>query len=360
MTDKDFRKLSREDLLKLMLTQGREVSRQKAQIADLEEVGKQTSENLERMKRMLEEKDQMLDWMKERLSERDERLEKLTTQLDNQDALLQVLQEGAADSGDAAKMPDTRAMELQAENDALRERLAQMSGLIAQQNATIEKQEEELRQLQERVTSDTGERSAVSLENLDLLIEEFNEKNRLLKSQLEEKEAQLDAVCRKEAEHESFVAQLREQVKELQAGSAAAVEGIRLEDLEAFKQELRGQLEELRAGSAAAAEGIRLEDLEAFKRELRGQLEELRAGSAAAAEGIRLEDLEAFKQELRGQLDGLRDGLSESSGAADPALKEQLREKEQRIDALNAKLEQRDNEIRDLWGKIWSLVAPKN
>ena len=93
MTDRDLRKLSREDLLKLMLAQSKEVTRQKAVITELEKTDAQNQESLERLKEKLNEKDASIEHLKERLNEKDAQLDKLKGRLDEKDILLQKQQE---------------------------------------------------------------------------------------------------------------------------------------------------------------------------------------------------------------------------------------------------------------------------
>ncbi len=79
MTDKELRRLSREDLLRLLLAQSREVNRQKS---ELESVGAERDELRE-----------ALEQMKAKLDEKDEMLEKLNTELDEKEAELSFLRE---------------------------------------------------------------------------------------------------------------------------------------------------------------------------------------------------------------------------------------------------------------------------
>ena len=59
------------------------------------------------------------------------------------------------------------------------------------------------------------------------------------------------------------------------------------------------------------------------------------------------------------QIKEIKEGLA-AGGSSDFGIQERLREKEQQVRELSAKVDQRDQEIRDLWSKIWTLVAPKN
>ena len=58
-------------------------------------------------------------------------------------------------------------------------------------------------------------------------------------------------------------------------------------------------------------------------------------------------------------MERLRASIPFGGTSVDPAAQDRLQEKDRQIQALNNKLEQRDDEIRELWSRIWILVSPK-
>ena len=77
MTDKDLHKLSREDLLKLMLAQSKELTRQKTIVSEMTTTAEENTASIDRLKAKLDEKDETIERLKGRLNEKDALLEKL-------------------------------------------------------------------------------------------------------------------------------------------------------------------------------------------------------------------------------------------------------------------------------------------
>ena len=59
MTDKELHKLGRREMLQLMLAQGREAEKAKQELADTQEKLRQLEESYERLKRRLDDKDEI-------------------------------------------------------------------------------------------------------------------------------------------------------------------------------------------------------------------------------------------------------------------------------------------------------------
>ena len=327
MTDKDLHKLSREDLLKLMLTQSKEVTRQKAMVSELTETREQNTATIDRLKNKLDEKDETIERLKERLNENDALLEKLKKRLDEKDKLLEEKQEELDRNRPDAPKFDEHVISLQRENADLRQQNGELNGKVGELKARLAQREEELQRCKERLEKSAVVQSDADLGDLDLLMDDFNAKNRKLLDQLDAKEAQLEALCRQAAEREGLEETLSRQLTELK--------------------------EEFAQSAPVSA------DTQAFARELRDQLAELKAGLAQSGAGTGTADMDAFRAELRDQMASLRASLAYSGGTADPAAADRLQEKDKTIQALNVKLEERDNEIRELWSRIWTLVSPK-
>ncbi len=91
MTEKELHKLRRQDLLQMLVAQGREVTRRKVAAEELENSLRLSEESNERLKHRLDEKDETIEKLKHRLDEKDETMEKLKKRLDEKDALIRKL-----------------------------------------------------------------------------------------------------------------------------------------------------------------------------------------------------------------------------------------------------------------------------
>lgn len=77
MTEKELYKLRKQDLLKLLLTQGQEAAKQQERINILTVSLEETEGTVRRLKEKLNEKDELIEKLKERLDEKDERINKM-------------------------------------------------------------------------------------------------------------------------------------------------------------------------------------------------------------------------------------------------------------------------------------------
>ncbi len=88
MTEKELHRLSRGDLLRLLLAQSKDAASLKDEIAAIGEERDWARERIEKMSAELAEKDELLARLKEELEEKDAQLEKLTNRADEKaDAL---------------------------------------------------------------------------------------------------------------------------------------------------------------------------------------------------------------------------------------------------------------------------------
>lgn len=69
MTDKELHKLSRRDILQLMLTQGKDAEEWKRQLEERDEELRVMTENYERLRKRLDQKDEQIRGLKETLEE---------------------------------------------------------------------------------------------------------------------------------------------------------------------------------------------------------------------------------------------------------------------------------------------------
>ncbi len=81
MTDKELRKLRRQDLLQLLLAQSREVARLQEELEHMNIELKTRQETDERLKRRLDDKDAQLERLKRRLDDKDARLEEMSVEI---------------------------------------------------------------------------------------------------------------------------------------------------------------------------------------------------------------------------------------------------------------------------------------
>ena len=82
MTEKELHRLSRQDLLQLLLAQSKEVSRQRTAIEELKNNAEKDHELIDRLKAKLDEKDASLETLKHRLDEKDETIAHLKDEKD--------------------------------------------------------------------------------------------------------------------------------------------------------------------------------------------------------------------------------------------------------------------------------------
>ena len=101
MTDKELRRLRRQDLLQLLVEQSKEAARLQTESDEKSEELARLNESCERLKGKLDEKDTQLERLKEKLNEKDVLLEKLKEKLNEKDALLEKLK-GRLDVKDAS------------------------------------------------------------------------------------------------------------------------------------------------------------------------------------------------------------------------------------------------------------------
>lgn len=92
MTDKDLRKLRRQDLLELLVEQSREAARLQSERDDKQTELSQILESYERLKKKLNEKDVQIEKLKGRLDEKDALLNKLKKRLDEKDEMIENLE----------------------------------------------------------------------------------------------------------------------------------------------------------------------------------------------------------------------------------------------------------------------------
>ena len=91
MTAKELHKLSRQDLLQLLLAQSREVARQKENIEELKGLLKKERELSARLKEKLNEKDDDITRLAEKLNDKDENIGRLKDKLNGKDEIFERL-----------------------------------------------------------------------------------------------------------------------------------------------------------------------------------------------------------------------------------------------------------------------------
>ena len=101
MTEKELHRLSRQDLLQLLLAQSKEVSRQRAAIEELKSNAEKDHELIDRLKGKLDDKHASLETLKHRLDEKDETMNKLKADAEDMSGTMEFLR-SRLDEKDAA------------------------------------------------------------------------------------------------------------------------------------------------------------------------------------------------------------------------------------------------------------------
>jgi chromosome segregation ATPase len=91
MTDKELHKLRRQDLLQLMLEQGKETLALQMEFNEINAEYIQVKAGYDRLKEKLDEKDAVIEKLKKRLDEKDAVIEKLKKRLNEKDAAIEEL-----------------------------------------------------------------------------------------------------------------------------------------------------------------------------------------------------------------------------------------------------------------------------
>ncbi len=91
MTDKELRRLRRQDLLQMLVAQTKEAARLDAELREKKEEIDGLQESLERLKGKLDEKDEMIGKLKEERTGSRESQDRLKEKLDAKDAMMERL-----------------------------------------------------------------------------------------------------------------------------------------------------------------------------------------------------------------------------------------------------------------------------
>lgn len=102
MTEKELHKLRKQDLLQLLLTQGREAAELQEQILRLSASLGEAESTTERLKAKLNEKDELIEKLKGRLDEKDVRINKMREVMKSWKANREIEIEEAGNLADAA------------------------------------------------------------------------------------------------------------------------------------------------------------------------------------------------------------------------------------------------------------------
>ncbi len=89
MTEKEFHKLKRQDILRLLLAQVKEAEELRSRLSETEGRLIVAEEGYERLKGRLDDKDTQINRLKERLDSKDAQINKLKGRLDNKDEQIQ-------------------------------------------------------------------------------------------------------------------------------------------------------------------------------------------------------------------------------------------------------------------------------
>ena len=131
MTEKELHRLSRQDLLQLLLAQSKEVSRQRAAIEELKNNAEKDHELIDRLKAKLDDKDATIETLKKRLDEKDETIAHLKRRLDAKDETMNKLKADTEDMSGTVEFLRSRLDEKDAALDAARARLDMLTGNVS-------------------------------------------------------------------------------------------------------------------------------------------------------------------------------------------------------------------------------------
>jgi len=123
MTAKELHKLSRQDLLQLLLAQSREVARQKESIDELKGLLKKERDLSSRLKEKLNEKDEDLERLVEKLNEKDENIGRLKEKLNGKDELFERLKHRLDEKDGELSVAQEEAEAMRQSMESLRSRL---------------------------------------------------------------------------------------------------------------------------------------------------------------------------------------------------------------------------------------------
>lgn len=191
MTEKELHKLSRQDLLELLLSQSKEVARQQAQIAELEEADSVTQESYARLKQKLDEKDAQLEKLKSRLDEKDAAIGSLENQIEEWKAGRRLELEDQVDqilvSSERLK---NKLSEKNAQLEELKNRLNQKDATIRDLRTKLE----EFRTGGQQELDQAVSQVRLSNEYLKDALSERDQRIRELNSQLQQRDSQIQGL----------------------------------------------------------------------------------------------------------------------------------------------------------------------
>ena len=211
MTEKELHKLSRENLLQLLLAQSREVNRQKEEYRQLTEAKEELDAGLERLKAKLDEKDETIERLRAKLDEKDALLDQLRAELDAQPM--------PADLPAAAD--NEQVLALEKENDRLQLLFAAQTEELDRLRRDAAKRETELDAQRQSAPEEPNDEWI----DLDLVIEEFNEKNQALRELLDAKDAQIAALQGQLTDLPTFMTEIRDELRALRSGQTESDPG---------------------------------------------------------------------------------------------------------------------------------------
>ena len=134
LTEKEMHKLSRQDLLQMLLSQVREVSRLKESVSQLEAHAAEQEETFTRLKQKLDDKDAQLDKLMGLLAEKDESIRTLGREIETVKAGLD-------------RENEERLEGFRMADRAMRERLSEKDAFIDELRARLREQEKQIADL---------------------------------------------------------------------------------------------------------------------------------------------------------------------------------------------------------------------
>jgi hypothetical protein len=162
MTDRELRKLRRQDLLQLLLDQGREFERQRQQSREFEMNLIQSEATCERLKSRLDDKDSQIERLKGRLDKKDAQLRELREMLERQQNFRRIEIEKAGSIAEAALKLNGIFEAAQRAADQYLMNVRQTGQELDKEEAIRNADEEKLRQIAEEILAQDLETETVS------------------------------------------------------------------------------------------------------------------------------------------------------------------------------------------------------
>lgn len=199
MTDKQLHKLRRQDLLQLMLEQGREALALQTKLNEINSEYIQVNAQYERLKEKLDEKDTAIEKLKKRLDGKDAVIEKLKKRLDKKDARIAELEK------ELEAIRVDRVVRLE-ESGPIAELSNQLTGVFKEAQKAADQYLYHLQRICDHKVEEVVRKDAVQQETIR---EEAVQQETIRKDAVRQEAVRKDAVQQEAIQPESAISRLR-------------------------------------------------------------------------------------------------------------------------------------------------------